>query len=221
MLRTAVTTVLLVAAALLTGCGSDDSEEPSGSFAPRATLDVVGGSVRTDKPDFVMRVTPAPGDENIRDAAVELPTAVLADVVAIPRLCTESELETEECEGRTPLGFARVDSPAYEGGLRGPVYAVTGSGRLPRLAYLLSGPRADVILRGPVVSKRGRIQAGVENVPDTRIDQFELRISGGESGFLVLSRNICRRKALADATFTSQGGQEHAEQIPLRADCGS
>ena len=80
---------------------------------------------------------------------------------------------------------------------------------------------ADVLLRGRVVSKGGRIQAGVDDVPDTPIKTFELTIDGGRSGYLVLSRNICGAEAIADGTFISQGGQTHRQKIPLEADCGT
>jgi hypothetical protein len=37
----------------------------------------------------------------------------------------------------------------------------------------------------------------------------------------VLSRNICGAEAVADGTFTSQGGQTYRQKIPLEAKCGS
>jgi hypothetical protein len=221
--RTAVAGLLgaLACATLLAGCGGDSgttaSTEP---FEPHATLRAVGGTVRTDKPRLVIRVEARPGDDNIRSVAVNLPPVVLVDTTAVGKICSESELKTDECAGSHKLGSARVVSPAYDGALSGPVYLVSGSGTLPGLAYLLSGP-ADVLLRGRVVSKGGRIQASVEDVPDTPLKTFELTIDGGKSGYLVLSRNICGAKAIADGTFTSQGGGTYRQKIPLEADCAS
>ena len=165
-----------------------------------------------------MRVLARPGDANIRSVAVDLPPVVLVDTGAID-ICAKSELESDECAGHAPLGKARVLSPAFEGPLAGPVYVVSGSGRLPGLVYLLSGP-SSVTLRGKVVSKGGRIQAGVEDVPDTPLESFELTIDGGKAGYLVLSTNICQGEPIADGVFTSQDGQTHEEKIPLEAECG-
>jgi hypothetical protein len=167
-----------------------------------------------------MRVTTRPGEENIRSVALNLPPVVLVDTTAIGKICSESELESRGCAGRNRLGHARAVSPAYDEPLSGPVYIVSGSGRLPGLVYLLGGP-ADVQLRGRVVSKGGRMQAGVDDVPDTPLRTFELTIDGGRSGYLVLSRDICAAQAVADGTFTSQEGQIHRQKIPLEADCGS
>ena len=69
-------------------------------------------------------------------------------------------------------------------------------------------------------AKGERIQAGVDNVPDTPLKTFELRIDGGKPGYLVLSRNICRTKTTANASFTSQDGETYAQRIPVKADCG-
>jgi hypothetical protein len=118
------------------------------------------------------------------------------------------------------VGSARAVSPAYPGPLAGPVYAVSGMGGLPRLAYVLGGP-AEVLLYGRVVSKGGRIQAGVEDVPDTPLERFELTVDGGKAGYLILSHDICKFKPPADATFTSQDGQVHRQKVPLDARCGS
>jgi hypothetical protein len=221
--RTPIVSLLaaLSCAALLAGCvGGSATTSSTKPFEPHATLRAIGGTVRTDKPRFVIRVDARPGDENIRSVAVNLPPVVLVDTTAIGTICSEAELESEDCAGSHRLGSARVLSPAYDSALSGPVYLVSGSGTLPGLVYLLSGP-AEVILRGRVISKAGRIQAGVDDVPDTPLNTFELTIDGGKDGYLVLSRNVCAAETSADGTFTSQEGQTYRQRIPLEADCGN
>ena len=210
----------LCATLLAAGCGGGSETTESGApFEPRATLEAIGGTSRTDKPEIVLRVTARPGDDNIRSVAVRLPPVVLVDTTAVGRICSEKELESNGCGDSNPLGFARAFSPAYAGALAGPVHVVSGSGQLPGLVYSLSGP-ADVQLRGRVVSKGGRMQAGVEDLPDTPLKSFELTIKGGRSGYLVLSRNICGAEAVADVTFTSQGDLVSRQEAPLDAACG-
>jgi hypothetical protein len=221
--RTAIAGLLgiLACAALLAGCGGDAATTSSTKpFEPHATLRAIGGTVRTDKPRLVIRVDARPGDENIRSVAVNLPPVLLVDTTAIGTICSEAELESDDCSRSHRLGSARVLSPAYDAALSGPVYLVSGSGTLPGLVYLLSGP-AEVVLRGQVISKGGRIQAGVDDVPDTPLNTFELTIDGGKDGYLVLSRNICAAETFADGTFTSQGGQTFRQRIPLEGDCGN
>jgi hypothetical protein len=209
----------LGAAVLAVGCGGGSSE-PSKPFSPQVSLRAVGGTERTDKPGFVLNVKTRPGDANISSVAVTLPPVTLVDTTAVGKFCSEGDLEADDCAGKQRLGFARAFSPAYDGSLSGPVFAVTGSGRLPRLAYLLKGP-IDVLLRGKIISKGGRIGASVEDLPDTALDSFELAVDGGETGYLVLSRNICGATAPAEAVFTSQEGETFKRKVPLEADCGS
>lgn len=220
-----IAVVLLLSLALVplaAGCGGgeDESEEPPAAFQPQATLTAIGGTTRTEKPELVLRVEARRGDANIRSAAVTLPSAFLVDQTAIRNLCSERELEAKDCSGRKRIGVARVASPAFNGALVGPVYPVSGSGGLPRLAYVLEGP-ATILLRGRIEVEGARIKAGVEDVPDVPLDTFVLRIDGGAPGYLVISRDICRNETSADVSFTSQGDETFEQTIPLRADCGS
>lgn len=212
----------LVAAALsVLGCGGDSSsEEPAGAFAPRVSIEAVGGTERTDKPELAIRVAPRPGESGIRSAAITLPNAVLADQAALGNLCSESELEDERCAGRQRMGTARAVSPAYGAPLAGPVYAVSGSGGLPRPAYVLSGGGAELLLRGDINVVGQRIQATVEDVPDIPLRSFRLTLDGGKAGYLVLSRDICATPAFADVTLTSQDDGSVERRVPIAAECG-
>src|SRR5665811_2209708 len=194
----------LLSALLVVGCGGDSGDEESAAeaFAPRVSIEAVGGTERTDKPEIVIRVATRPGDANIRAAAITLPNAVLADQAALGNLCSESELEDDRCAGRQRMGTARAVSPAYGTPLSGPVYAVSGSGGLPRPAYVLSGGGAELLLRGRLDVVGQRIQATVDDVPDIPLETFGLTLDGGKPGYLVLSRDICANPAVADVRLT-------------------
>jgi hypothetical protein len=213
----------LAAAALLAGCGggsSSTSSEASAPFAPHATLKSVGGTTRTSKPAITLDVTAHSGEANIRSAKVELPPVALVDAESIRRLCARSELESKNCAGRQALGSAEVVSPSFGEPLKGPVYVVSGPGAKFHLAYVLGGP-TELVLEGAVESENGTIGAGIENVPDTPIRSFVLKIAGGKTGYLVLDRDICAGKiAPATVTYESQEGQSHEEKVPLQAECG-
>jgi len=214
--------IAVLAAATVSGCGGSDSdsETSSASFEPTATLRAAGESTRTEKPDFVLRVEARPGDENLRAVNVVLPPVALVDATAVSRICSRAELESDRCADREPLGFARVDSLAYDAPLAGDVFAVSGPDtRLPKLVFVLGGP-VDVLLEGRIVSEGGRIGAGVDDIPNTSLRSFEFTINGGKSGYLILSRDICAGDPEADATFESQSGQVVRTKLPLEADCG-
>lgn len=222
MQRRWLSPTLLVAWAapfLLAGCGSSsETRETATPFSPRATLTAIGGTARTAKPEVLLRVEARPGDAAIRSASVTLPASFLVDQTALGNLCSERELEADDCAGRKRMGVARVLSPLYDEALAGPVYAVSGSGGLPRLAFVLGGP-AEVLLRGRIAVQGSRLKASVEDVPETPMRSFELRIDGGPPGYLVVSRDLCRSEPMADVAFTGQGGEDSAQRIPLDVDC--
>lgn len=221
LIRTSFSLLAVIFAAMLVaGCGGDSSEdeEPADAFAPQATLTAIGDTTRTSKPEVVLRIETRPGDAPIRSAAVTLPAAFLVDQTALGNLCSESELREKACAGRKRMGTARVVSPVYDGALTGPVYAVSGSGGLPRLAFVLGGP-ADLVLRGDIAVEGIRLKASVEDLPNTPLSTFELSIAGGKPGYLVVSRDLCKTDPQADVSFVSQTGETFEEQIPLRADC--
>ncbi|MEX2447780.1 MAG: hypothetical protein WD404_03440 [Solirubrobacterales bacterium] len=222
MARRRLNPALLVAWAaslLLAGCGGDsETRKAAEPFAPGADLTAIGGTARTEKPEVVLRVEARPGDAAIRSAAVTLPASFLVDQTALGNLCSERELEEDDCAGRKRMGVARVRSPLYGEALAGPVYAVSGSGGLPRLAFVLGGP-AELLLRGRIAVQGSRLKAGVEDVPETPMRSFELRIDGGPPGYLVVSRDLCRAEALAHVSFTSHSGEVYAQRLPLTVDC--
>jgi hypothetical protein len=222
MQRRRLSFALLVACAapfFLASCGSSsETRETATPFSPRATLTAIGGTARTAKPEVLLRVEARPGDAAIRSASVTLPASFLVDQTALGNLCSERELEADDCAGRKRMGVARVLSPLYDEALAGPVYAVSGSGGLPRLAFVLGGP-AEVLLRGRIAVQGSRLEASVEDVPETPIRRFELRIDGGPPGYLVVSRDLCRSEPMADVSFEGQGGEESSQQIPLDVDC--
>lgn len=213
---------LFVVLLIVAGCGGDSGDDESAMepFAPRVSIEAVGGTARAEKPRFVVKVRPRPRDPNIRSAAIAFPTAVLVDQAALGNLCSERELKDDRCAGRQRMGTARAVSPAYGVPLAGPVYAVSGSGGLPRPAYVLSGGGAELLLRGRIDVLGQRIQASVEDVPNLRLREFKLTLDGGKSGYLVLSRDICRAPAVAEASLTSQQGESDVQRISIQAECG-
>ncbi len=135
-------------------------------------------------------------------------------------ICSEKELAEKQCEGRTPIGKARTWTPLLDQPLSGPVYAVSGSGGLPRLAFILNGqvnlvPRADT-----ETAKGGRLETTVPVVPDAPIGHFRLNVFGGKSGYLINTRSICKHRPVTVVEYTAQNGRKRTQKVKLKARCG-
>ncbi len=91
-------------------------------------------------------------------------------------------------------------------------YAVSGSGKLPRLAFILDG-QVTIVPRATTVGIRGgRLKTTVPVIPDAPIGHFSFRLFGGHRGYLVNTRNICRKRAgLGRLLRRSKRRQAHPE----------
>jgi hypothetical protein len=193
-------------------------------FAPKLTMRSIGGRKATRRavnPGLQIDLTTRPGDANIKALSVILPNAFEIDQRHLGNICSEKELAATECAGRTPIGKATTTTPLLDQPLSGPVYAVSGSGGLPRLAFILNGqvdlmPRADT-----ETTKGGRLQTTVPVVPDAPIGRFRLTVFGGKRGYLVNTRNLCARPTVTEVKYTGQNGKLRNQEVPVKAPCGA
>ena len=94
---------------------------------------------RSQDPSLAIELNTRPGDANIKSLAVTLPKAFEIDQRHLGNICDRSELASDQCAGRQPIGEAKTETPLLEKPLQGPVYAVSGFGVLPHLAFILGG----------------------------------------------------------------------------------
>lgn len=193
-------------------------------FKPEMTIRQVGGrkgTPRTADPSLKIDLTTRPGDANVKSVSVTLSSAFEIDSTHLGNICSEKELATTRCVGRQAIGNATTTTPLLGEPLSGPVYAVSGSGGLPRLAFLLDGqvnllPRADTrTVRG------GRLQTTVPVVPDAPIGHFQMTVFGGSKGYLSNTRDLCKHIPLVRVAMTAQNGKTRNIAVKVKVSCGS
>ena len=83
-----------------------------------------------------------------------------------------------------PIGTVTTTTPLLDQPLSGTAYAVSGSGGLPRLAFILDG-QVKLVPRAETKSvEGGRLRTTVPVVPDAPIGEFRLNLLGGKQGYL-------------------------------------
>jgi hypothetical protein len=222
----------------MAGCGSLP-------FAPSLAASILngrGGTTRSSHPALRVDVGGTPNGANILGADVLLPPAFQVDQANLGNLCSEAELASSRCAGRNTIGSATATTPLLDQPLSGPVYAVSGSGGLPRLAMILNGPASQpvqLIVRADTVTRGNQIASVISAAPDAQINGFSLTIDGGSSGYLVNNTNLCtktkkakkkkgkkgkkkqvRTSQVASATFTGQNGAVSQRSATIAMDCG-
>jgi hypothetical protein len=151
---------------------------------------------------------------------VTLANSFQIDQGALGNLCSEQELAANRCAGRQQIGRATTTTPLLDQPLSGPVYAVSGSGGLPRLAFILEG-QVTIIPRATSSSVKGsRLKTVVPVVPDAPVGHFHLRVFGGKGGYLVNNRDICARRAVSLVSFTGQNGLTKKQRMRVKVPCG-
>jgi hypothetical protein len=192
-------------------------------FKPKMTVKQTSGRKNTRRsrnPQLQFDLRPRPGDANIKSLSVTLSSAFEIDQRHLGNICSEKELASTQCAGRTPIGTAITTTPLLDQPLTGPAYAVSGSGGLPRLAFILNGqvslmPRAET-----TTTPAGQLKTTVPVVPDAPIGHFRLTVFGGKTGYLINTRSICVHTPIVRVAYVGQNGRTRSESIKVKAACG-
>ncbi len=192
-------------------------------FKPRMSIKQLGGAkgtTRSANPALQFDLKTRPGDANIKSLAVTLPSAFEIDQEHLGNICTEKELVATQCAGRQQIGMATTTTPLLDQPLDGPVYAVSGSGGLPRLAFVLNG-QVDLLPRAETKTvSGGALQTTVGTVPDAPIGHFHLVVYGGKRGYLANTRNLCKSAPLIKVDYTAQNKKTKSESVKVKSPCG-
>jgi hypothetical protein len=193
-------------------------------FRPKFAVRQVGGKKATNRssnPALEFDLTTRPGEANVKSVTVTLPNAFEIDQRHLGRLCSEKELAATQCAGRQQIGRAMTTTPLLDRPLSGAVYAVSGSGGLPRLAFLLNG-QVNLLPRAESRSVRGgRLQTTVPVVPDAPIGHFHLLIYGGKHGYLANTRSLCVHAPVIRVGLDGQNAKSHGVAVRVKTACSA
>ncbi len=189
-------------------------------FKPKVTVRQTGGSTRSKNPTLTFDLKTRSGDANIKSLAVTLPSAFEIDQTHLGNLCTEKELAATDCAGKQQIGTASTQTPLLSDPLSGPVYAVSGSGGLPKLAFILDG-QVDLVPRAETRSVGGGLTTTVPVVPDAQIGHFHLVIFGGKHGYLANTRNLCAGRPVVKVGYEAQNLRKASEKVKVKTRCSS
>jgi hypothetical protein len=188
-------------------------------FQPTMKVALAGKKTkRSQNPALKFDLRTRPGDANIKSLAVTLSKAFEIDQSHLGNICSEKELVEKDCAGRTAIGKATTTTPLLDQPLSGPVYAVSGSGGLPRLAFILDG-QVKLLPRADTKTVKGKLKTTVPVVPDAPIGHFSLTIFGGKTGYLSNTRDICKNQPAIKVDFTGQNGKTRTQNVKVKTGC--
>ena len=176
-------------------------------FKPKLFTRLYGPTQRAKNPRIRAILEAREGDANLTRAALTLPHSLFLDQSHIKTVCTRVQLAAKACPKASVYGQAEAKSPLLEGKLKGPVYLVSSSDKLPNLVADLRG-QVNIQLRGVISSKRGGLKTVFPTVPDVPVKKFILNMQGGKKSLLVNSTNICKSKQTAVLNLEGQNGKK-------------
>ena len=188
------------------------------------TITQLGGhksTARSKDPSLAIELNTRAGDANIKSLSVTLPKAFEIDQRHLGNICDRSELASDQCAGRQPIGEAMTKTPLLEKPLQGPVYAVSGFGVLPHLAFILGG-QVDLMPEAESSSvQNGRLKTVVPVVPDAPIGHFRFTLFGGSQGYLSNTQSLCSAPTVSAIEFTGQNGKTLTQQVRTKTACNA
>jgi hypothetical protein len=191
-------------------------------FRPKMTVRLLGKDTRRARnPQLRFELRTRPGDANIKSIAVTLPKAFAIDQRHLSNICSRTQLVSESCAGRQPIGTVETRTPLLDAPLAGPAYAVSGFGNLPRLAFILDGQVRLIPQAESTSVNGGHLKTVVPVVPDAPIGYFRLNVFGGKRGYLINTRDICRKQPSVEISYIAHSGKTRSEAVKVRAPCGT
>jgi hypothetical protein len=189
-------------------------------FKPSLTLHLKGGTRRSKHPALRVIVKPRPGDANIAQAQVALPSSLFLDQGHIKTICTKAQFQRHVCPKESVYGHVRAYTPLLEEPLEGDAILRSSSNVLPDLVFALKGHGVEVDVAGKIDSVKGGLRGTFTQVPDAPVSKFELTLAAGRQGLLVVSaRNLCAKKQLADSKFMGHANKGLIWKPEVRAEC--
>ncbi len=190
------------------------------AFKPKMTVvQKGGGTARARNPSLEFRLRTRAGDANIKSVAVTLSKAWAIDQRHLGNLCSESELVKNKCAGRQAIGNAVTKTPLLDEPLAGPVYAVSGKGGLPRLAFVLDG-QVSLVPRARSFAVKGALKTVIPTVPDAPIGDFRLTLFGDKQGYLTNTRALCIKPVVSTVEYVAQNGKKLTQKVKAQSNCG-
>jgi hypothetical protein len=189
-------------------------------YSPKLALALTGkGQSSSGKhPGLTAHLATKKGQANTQKAKVALPLSLALDPNNAQGLCKPEQRAARNCPASSIVGQAKVNSILHEP-LEAPVYFVEGrrtdsKGKvhktLPDLWLPLSGEGVtiDVTAKSDVAAQK--LVTTFDNLPDAPFTSFDLTITGGKHGILVVTgdkASVCRKRQVANAAFDGQNGK--------------
>jgi hypothetical protein len=190
-------------------------------FNPQLSLKLNGSTKRLGHPAIHALVTAQPGEANISQTSVAMPSTLILDNAHLGNVCTNVQFKANACPPSSNIGKAKAVTPLLGAPLEGNVYLRSNpGGSLPLLVADLKG-QFEIELVGEVDTFRGGLRTTFKSVPDAPITSFTLDLKGKSKGLLQNTADLCKNVRRATVKMEGQNGARVRRKTKLQTNCGT
>jgi hypothetical protein len=199
------------------GAGLALAAPASAAYAPKLQITLDPATAATP-PAITSVVSQQSGETASKTVRVSFPNGFSPQLGAKVTSCQQADEDRQACPPETQLGTAHADAiflglPAT---FDGPVHlAGIGRSRYRLVIFLHSETFGDQKIVGEAALRPdgGGYDTTFDNLPDVLVTSFRLSLAGGEKA-LLQNPSECG-SYLFKAAFTSQSGEQAADQVPV------
>jgi hypothetical protein len=185
-------------------------------FSPKVTLKATGDLTQGGRPALTAAVTQPVGQGAAKRVQLALPAVIQNELLHTDRVvCRLADQAKQSCPASSQIGTAVAETAVLPFPLTGPVYLAASNAGLPGLSITLA-PLGITVVGDPSLDSKGRLLNTFDNLPDTPLTNFELKLNGGTAGILASAGDLCTTKGLvAEGIFTGHNGATTTATAPL------
>jgi uncharacterized repeat protein (TIGR01451 family) len=194
------------------------------------TLSGKGQTTDDKHPAVTAALTQGSGQSNLKSVRVSLPLSLALDPDNANGLCefVDGSKSEPTCPASSIVGTATARTPILDQPLSGPVYFVKNvrkdpkSGReiktLPKLVIPLTGENGvKLTLTGTSAVEDNHLVTTFDNIPDAPVSSFQLNVTGGKHGILVVSgADICAATQIAEQGVEGQNLKQSHTEVAIK-----
>ena len=182
------------------------------AFKPQVRVSTGAHTSKAGGAGIHVTVTQPPGETNIRELQLQLPSSLVARLSTLQKSCLAASFEAGvppgSCQSTARVGTVTVKTPVLPGALTGTAWLVShGSAGFPDLDLVLRGDNLEVVLVGHTHIARSSVTTSTfENLPDVPITSVSVDLPTGPNSALAPNGRVCGSRLLAPTTIIAQNG---------------
>jgi hypothetical protein len=169
------------------------------AFSPHISATSATPTSRAAGASLIVNLDPVPGQANLKEVILTLPSQLVARLAQLQRACTGAQFAADPagCPEASQVATGTLTTPLLPGTLTGAGYLVSHGGAFPDLDFVLEGDGVRLIEVGHTAIKQGITSVTFASLPDAPFTSFTAGLPLGPNALLAANASLCTRAVTA------------------------